>query len=602
MDLNDEYKVILPSPKDLMATAEQFLREGNETTEADILAKCSLEIGDLVCIRGYAKEVNFTLRCPRSLLDHLKPINAGSCLEEPAEAMKRIQEALALSLPSGYAIASLQARAALVRSITPEEEEAEIRQKYDEEVKRQELKAIENKDFENFSSVKNLKANGRPWIENLLKNLYQCPLPPHTLTDDELAETLSQSLRSLDDSPGGARSQILHVIKFRKDEQAEELRKFKDKYFTIKVIRCTTGKALLNAVTTADAQQQDYPEELTQDQREMVQTLLETIHDYMNIHTVMEIGWQMQSEQEVAQYLTELSKLGLAVFVGSYRMRSAFEGNSGLLARVAVVMIRPANDPRIKNDGSDTDYIMAAFERTSPQAKPDKHPPAHLPPPKKQDVSTPLSQPARTPPTNQSQYHLQKTLGVWNIIFNGINLPPIPESRGMNLIANLLGDPPEVPIHATVLENRVDGSPVVEGLDNPVGGVIQEASGAKLTGPQGEILKRELAELRQTRDDTALPQTERDEADARIKELLRADSKAGKFAGAAEHSVDRVRKAISGTIKKLKESDHTACKDFGSHLEKHIWIPSMGLRGRVGASGSPGCFTYEPPDEIVWTQ
>ncbi len=127
----------------------------------------------------------------------------------------------------------------------------------------------------------------------------------------------------------------------------------------------------------------------------------------------------------------------------------------------------------------------------------------------------------------------------------------------MELVAWLLLNPPDEPIHASVLENHVDGNPVTDGataieygdesnIQHPdVGGVIVEAAGKKL---KSEItlpaLKQKLAELRKDKDDENLAPSVRQEAEDELAKLLHDYNRGGKVTGQAELAAEGVRKAI----------------------------------------------------------
>jgi hypothetical protein len=135
---------------------------------------------------------------------------------------------------------------------------------------------------------------------------------------------------------------------------------------------------------------------------------------------------------------------------------------------------------------------------------------------------------------------------------------------------------------------------------------LVEATGKKLTGGMGTILKAKLAEQRSIRDDESSSPEERATAEGEIQKLLKAYRSGGRAVTGAQQAVDRVRKAIKPFIDELKSANLRAgeanpvLRAFGEHLHKHLWLPSMGARGRAGAAGRPGCFTYEPPDGVVW--
>ena len=220
-------------------------------------------------------------------------------------------------------------------------------------------------------------------------------------------------------------------------------------------------------------------------------------------------------------------------------------------------------------------------------------------------------------------YRLWKGGGWWNLVFQG-ERDVIEADRGVELIEYLLKHPPDEAIHASNLEELVDGRPLVGGSvaievdEHPngngdgdgeieLGGLVQEGAGKKLMGAMTlPALREELAGHREAMKDPLLPQSERDDARKKYDELLRAYKRGGKMAGAAGRAADRVRKAIKAKIDGWKELERTKGKPnrvvqaFAVHLEQHLWLPSMGGRGRVGASGRPGCFTYEPPNGVIW--
>jgi len=194
----------------------------------------------------------------------------------------------------------------------------------------------------------------------------------------------------------------------------------------------------------------------------------------------------------------------------------------------------------------------------------------------------------------------------------------VADERAVELVDYLLKHPPDEAIHASELESLVDGGSVIDGVAaiepegwrggeiSDVATTVLEGAGRALMGNTGTLLKRELAEQRSIRDDATLPEAEREAASQRIQELLKAHQRGGKMAGNATRSVDRVRKAIKTFIRELKNAQlrrgepNVVLRAFGEHLEEYLWKASMGGRGRAGAAGRPGCFTYEPPAGVVW--
>ncbi len=216
------------------------------------------------------------------------------------------------------------------------------------------------------------------------------------------------------------------------------------------------------------------------------------------------------------------------------------------------------------------------------------------------------------------RYFIRKELGVWRIRVDGKETVA-QDCRGMELVAWLLMNPPDEAIHASVLENHVNGDSLADGAGAidfgddgnihtaDVGGAIVEIAGKKLKGNISlPALKQKLADLIKAKNDKSLPLDEREQAEEEYLSLLKAYDRGGKVSGQAEQAVDRVRKAIRNLINELKDAKrqqglvNVALAAFGEHLEQNLWLPSMGGKNRAGASGKPGCFIYEPPAGVRW--
>jgi hypothetical protein len=211
----------------------------------------------------------------------------------------------------------------------------------------------------------------------------------------------------------------------------------------------------------------------------------------------------------------------------------------------------------------------------------------------------------------------------WSLVFAG-KPDVLIDERAVRLVEYLLKNPPDVPMHATELEKRVDGHPLLDGVGGigqaeeyghlpvavrSVGDVIEEGSGRKLAGKDTlPALRSKVAELKADIANELLPKEEREDARQELAGLLRARLRGGKFADEASRSAERVRKQIKRFIKELKAAEITRGKpnvvlrEFGQHLEDHLWLPSVGAKNRIGASGRPGCFTYEPPKGVRWRE
>jgi hypothetical protein len=203
-------------------------------------------------------------------------------------------------------------------------------------------------------------------------------------------------------------------------------------------------------------------------------------------------------------------------------------------------------------------------------------------------------------------YRLRRSLKNWRLVFKGGD-EVLPDERGVALIEYLLKNPLDEPIHATILETKIDGVATDTGIPGAdIGGIIQEASGKKLNTGDNTLLKRKLAELKEAMEDELSPESERSKARDEFEELVHEASHGPKMPSAAGRVADRVRKAIRRLIDELLEAKlgnglpNTVLREFGEHLEQHVWLPSMGGRGRIGAAGNPGCYTYNRPAGVKW--
>jgi len=100
----------LPDPEKLRQMVLTYLREGGENEEADLMARCGLEVGGVKFMMDNKYAIDITLRCCRDLVIKLRSGEDGA--EEPV-ARRRIRQAVRDSLPGGFCIATFEARAGL---------------------------------------------------------------------------------------------------------------------------------------------------------------------------------------------------------------------------------------------------------------------------------------------------------------------------------------------------------------------------------------------------------------------------------------------------------------------------------------------------------
>jgi hypothetical protein len=348
--------VRLMSPKELQATAVRFLEEGGEREEAKALAICELEYGEIERCRGTVYEVNVTLRCNRQLVEKLKPARGNSGWEEDPPLKVRLVESLRASLPSGYNVGDVEARAKMAVSRV----EATAGPEWD---------ALS---FEHFSDAESLAKVGRGIVGELIgpftASLEQAGLrlPDQKLSDSEYFQELSRVLRA-DRLPQELRAGVEEFLKkarliaaeYRK--QAEE--DFTKRHYLFPLVRKSTGRSLLLAVAGCCGIHQDYPERLTAEQSDIVASILDWVRDYGDCHDDTEPGDLMKYEREVSEKLDGLHRLGLAVFAGSYTARMACGDGKSMAWPITVVLVVPVGDARIKRDADGNQYINGAIPK-----------------------------------------------------------------------------------------------------------------------------------------------------------------------------------------------------------------------------------------------
>jgi hypothetical protein len=98
---------VLPAGGALLATMIKCLREEGQIEEAKLLANCQLEFGGIQRINGDHYSVDVTLRVRLGIL---KRLTTTTCYEDEPERMRRVRNALRVSLPGGYKLGVMDAR------------------------------------------------------------------------------------------------------------------------------------------------------------------------------------------------------------------------------------------------------------------------------------------------------------------------------------------------------------------------------------------------------------------------------------------------------------------------------------------------------------
>jgi len=108
---------------------------------------------------------------------------------------------------------------------------------------------------------------------------------------------------------------------------------------------------------------QDYPEDLTDAQSDVVGWIMSYLRDYADCSDDVEPDHLLKYEREVTEKLGELEQLGLAVFAGGYKAKQVFENGTSYWMPITVVLVARKGDPRIKRDADGSEFIKGVIPR-----------------------------------------------------------------------------------------------------------------------------------------------------------------------------------------------------------------------------------------------
>ena len=195
------------------------------------------------------------------------------------------------------------------------------------------------------------------------------------------------------------------------------------------------------------------------------------------------------------------------------------------------------------------------------------------------------------------RYAVRAGGAIWQIVYDWKAADWKPE-KGLRYAAFLLKNPPREPIHGTKLAAMVFGYADIQelslGADEAAGRAAIEAEARELAS----VLANDCSEF------------EKEEARARLEVLAalrkltgqRPETNAEKMVRAVRKALHRLHGALAGE-KGVDGKAHPVLVPFAEYLDKYLLRPSArctGGRWTRRRAGLAGCFTYEPPDGVVW--
>jgi hypothetical protein len=206
---------------------------------------------------------------------------------------------------------------------------------------------------------------------------------------------------------------------------------------------------------------------------------------------------------------------------------------------------------------------------------------------------------------DRCRYALRRELGFWQLTLEGRGAI-FKHELGALYVASLLLDPPREPIHAVALALKVR-----EGTRQTATELVQQRSmGLEDAAAVRELWRKQRALERGLEDDHEIEPVKAEAG----RELEEVTEFLHKSPWRSRDGAERCVRAVTAAIKRLyahlagavdvQGQPHPVLGGFARHLYHHLLVPSGRGGGHGGAralNGLSGCFTYEPPNGIVWS-
>jgi len=141
------------------------------------------------------------------------------------------------------------------------------------------------------------------------------------------------------------------LLRLAEDEARKSSAALKEAFAFVAMVRKQTGKAILDLLTGCHVIQPDYAENLSNNQNLCITATLALIHDISEILHEVSPSDYLALAGELKEKLTELKRLRVAIFAGSYIGRIGLHQGKELKLRVAVFLLTSITDPRIRRSG-----------------------------------------------------------------------------------------------------------------------------------------------------------------------------------------------------------------------------------------------------------
>ncbi len=556
------------SPAKLLSPAIQFLEDGGELKEAEILRGCSLEYGDVRCQEGMVFQIDVTLRCPRNLIELFIADTISNLAAYPCPTRVRIKEALKASLPSGYSVANVEPRAVVKPPTKPKAPSAG--RSMDDLFK-----------YSDFTNSDFLVRLGRPLVDAIVRPFHEelkergLSLPGDEVHDIAYFSEISQLLSLEERLPPKLRANINEILEKSREAaprfQEKQFEEFKSKHTIVPLFRKDTGRGLLSVLEGTHGMRQDYPEKLTPEQAELVGWIMDFLRDCADCQDDIEPGDLLKYEQTVSAKIEELEQTGLAVFAGHYKGTIPDGGPNSTGWRIAVVFVAPTDSPTIKINAEGKQYIQGAIPKLARQEKPvdEKRDDeastksAHSSAQQKGNSNSNNSQGTSTDAQGtEGKLLFRKSGQVWRVVFEGNAEFMIRDTLGARYLDFLLHRPGQN-ISARELEVII----------TPEKGATRSNTSTHLVSDPEAVRSylKEVDKLRADRDE-AVDEGRLSEVERIDKELTQLETALKSFqigTNGGERARGNVSKAIAAVEASLLEGEKHQ-RAFGEHLKECV--------------------------------
>ena len=223
-----------------------------------------------------------------------------------------------------------------------------------------------------------------PRLASIIKELRAA----HVLTQEHLAQLAEVDIRTIQrlESTGTCNNETLMAIAEAFDMDAKDLQKsaqqttesdrdplaklenlLKKELIPVTLHEVIGPKDLINSFAGCHTALQDFPDDLTSEQAELIGFVMDYLHDYADIQNEIYPSERIRMMQDIKTKLDELKATGLTAFVGSCTRQLIMKGKpeDPFEWTTVVISVRSTNDKRILEAGNGSKFTVVAIPKAN---------------------------------------------------------------------------------------------------------------------------------------------------------------------------------------------------------------------------------------------